>query len=371
MKKIAFYAPVKPPDHPIPSGDREISRLLIKAMRHAGHQVDVASSYIAYQKRPGDELFDIRSKGGQEEADRLLAQYHVMPLHQRPDIWFTYHTYCKAPDYIGSRIAQALDIPYVTAEACRTRQNTDADWQAGREIVQNSIRNAVINFCLKPSDKEYLETVLTDTKSIIELPPFVDEMEISENSRSELSLPFSNDFPVIITTGMMRPGKKLLCYEYLETAFSHLPHTNWNLVIVGDGPERENIQARFSNYPKDQLFWAGMVKPEEVHSLMAKADIFAWPGYQEPIGMVYLEAQALGLPVVAMHSLGVPTVVLDGKTGLLSKEGDAKGFAKNLDLLLADPNLRQRFGKAGDAHIHKSHGIDAASKLISTALERI
>jgi glycosyltransferase involved in cell wall biosynthesis len=371
MKKIAFYAPVKPPDHPIPSGDREISRLLIKAMQYAGHDVCVASKYINYQKRPGAELFETRSQGAQNEASKLIADYMATAPSERPDIWFTYHTYCKAPDIIGQRVSKALGIPYVTAEACRTRQNSDADWQKGRDIVQAGIHRAAINFCLKPSDLDYLKAVLPDMKTVIELPPFVDEDVITENSKQTTQLPFDNDYPTIITVGMMRPGKKQLCYDYLAKAMAHLENEKWNLVVVGDGPERENIEKAFSQHPKDRIHFAGLVSPEHVHSLMAKADIFAWPGYQEPIGMVYLEAQALGLPVAAMASLGVPTVVLDEQTGLLSKEGDAKAYADNLLRLLNDETLRARLGKAGQRHIEASHGIKAAAKLISDKLEAL
>ena len=328
MKRIAFYAPVKPPDHPIPSGDREISRLLIKAMERAGHSVNLASRYITYQKRPGAELFETRRRGAEEEIERLLTMYQVMPRELRPEIWFTYHTYCKAPDTIGPVIARALKIAYVTAEACRTRQNTDADWQTGRDIVQGAIRQAAINFCLKPSDREYLETVIPDMNTVGDLPPFVDEELITANSRPRAALPFDNSDPVIVTTGMMRPGKKFLCYEYLARALAKLPDRNWNLVVIGDGPEREKIGDMFSGFPQERLYWTGLVAPEAVHGLMAAADIFAWPGFQEPIGMVYLEAQTLALPVAAMASLGVPTVVGHEETGLLSAEGDVDAYAR-------------------------------------------
>jgi len=371
MKRIAFYAPVKPPDHPIPSGDREISRLLVKAMERAGHDVTLASRFITYQKRPGRELFETRMGGAEAETGRLVAAYKAMSDELRPQIWFTYHTYCKAPDTIGPVVAKAFGIPYVTAEACRTRQNTDADWQAGREIVQGAIRQAAINFCLKPSDREYLETVLPAMNTVINLPPFVDEELITANSKPKAVLPFANNDPVIVTTGMMRPGKKFLCYEYLAKALKKLPDHRWNLVLIGDGPEREKIEYLFSGLPQDRLYWAGLVAPEAVHGLMAAASIFAWPGYQEPIGMVYLEAQTLALPVVAMASLGVPTVVGDEETGLLSAEGDVVAYAANLERLLKDENLRARLGKAGPGRIHQRNGIQAASTMLSNHLEQL
>ena len=72
-----------------------------------------------------------------------------------------------------------------------------------------------------------------------------------------------------------------------------------------------------------------------------------------------------------MASLGVPTVVLDGETGLLSKEGDSIAYGENLKTLLVNPSLRARLGKAGSRHIQQAHGIKAAAGIISTALERL
>jgi glycosyltransferase involved in cell wall biosynthesis len=70
-----------------------------------------------------------------------------------------------------------------------------------------------------------------------------------------------------------------------------------------------------------------------------------------------------------MASLGVPTVVLDEVTGFLSKEGDEKAYADILLRLLKNKELRAKLGKAGKKHIEASHGIKAAAKLISSALE--
>ncbi len=371
MKKIAFYAPVKPPDHPIPSGDREISRLLIKAMQHAGHRVDVASKYIAYQKRPGDELFETRRTGGQEEANRLIAEYLEIPKSDRPEVWFTYHTYCKAPDYLGPTVSQALGIPYITAEACRTRQNTDADWQSGRQLVQNSIRFAQRNFCLKPSDKDYLLEVLDEQTSVRELPPFVDELKIQSNAKTNMPIAFSNNDPIILTAGMMRPGKKAECYSLLAKSLEKISYQNWNLIIVGDGPERGKIEEELSFVPSERIIWTGLINPEEVHGYMKQSDIFAWPGYKEPIGMVYLEAQALGVPVAAMASLGVPTVVKHGQSGLLCKEADTSEYAEILNKLISNDELRKSLGNGGVKNIRDHHGIEAAANLISAELEAL
>ncbi len=54
---------------------------------------------------------------GQQLADKLIAKYKKLPKAKRPQAWFTYHLYYKAVDWIGPRVAAALDIPYLVAEA--------------------------------------------------------------------------------------------------------------------------------------------------------------------------------------------------------------------------------------------------------------
>ena len=71
--RIAFYAPLKSPDHPVPSGDRLMARLLIEAMRLAGHTVFVASQFRGYAASP--EEFAQRRSAGEAAATELVAMW--------------------------------------------------------------------------------------------------------------------------------------------------------------------------------------------------------------------------------------------------------------------------------------------------------
>ena len=365
-RRIAFYAPLKPPDDPTPSGDRQIARLIIEALRRAGYAVDVASRFISYQKRPSAQVFRERLAAANEEADRLLQRLRALPAGERPGLWLTYHPYCKAPDWLGPVISRQLDIPYVTVEACRTRQNTDAEWAEGRAVVRAAIRQAAINFCLKPSDRSYLEEILPSSATIRALAPFLD--------LSALPVPASppagrRSVPLIAGAGMMRPGKKETCFRMLSEALGTLAHLPWDLVLIGDGPARPALEQAFAGIERSRLQWTGAIEPAEVIAWFDMADILAWPGYREPIGMVYLEAAARGLPAVAFDSLGVPLVVADGKTGLLVPEGDVAAYAAAIRRLLEDPPLRDRLGRAARARVAAEHDIAAASRTMRSALD--
>jgi len=93
--------------------------------------------------------------------------------------------------------------------------------------------------------------------------------------------------------------------------------------------------------------------PHYYHS----ADIFVFPGIQEGLGMVYLEAQSAGLPVVACTGWGAAEVVRHNQTGLLSAPGDWTQFEQHMMRLLSDRALRCQMGDAATQHIACHHNL--------------
>lgn len=127
------------------------------------------------------------------------------------------------------------------------------------------------------------------------------------------------------------------------------------LVIVGGGPYRENLQklAQRCGVAEDVLFTGG-VPGEELPAHHALADVFAMPcrtrgaGLDvEGLGIVYLEASASGVPVVAGRSGGAPETVRDGTTGRVVDGTDIEAIAGAVGDLLADPDAAARMGAAG------------------------
>jgi glycosyltransferase involved in cell wall biosynthesis len=87
----------------------------------------------------------------------------------------------------------------------------------------------------------------------------------------------------------------------------------------------------------------------DVPQLMAAADIYAMPSQWEPFGLVFAEAMAMRLPVIALDNGGTPEVVANGESGLLSPLGDQQALAANLCALLRDPQRRASMGERGRA----------------------
>ena len=126
--RVAFYSPLKPPDHPVPSGDRRMARLLIQALELAGHEVELPARMRSHDPT-GNRLRQARlGLLGYGLVMRVLRRYEACPPDVLPQAWLTYHLYYKAPDYIGPLVATALGIPYLVAEASVANKRAHGPW---------------------------------------------------------------------------------------------------------------------------------------------------------------------------------------------------------------------------------------------------
>jgi glycosyltransferase involved in cell wall biosynthesis len=97
----------------------------------------------------------------------------------------------------------------------------------------------------------------------------------------------------------------------------------------------------------DQVVYAGKKYGEDKEEAFAKADIFAFPSYNETFGLVNLEAMQFSLPIVSTFEGGIPEVIEEGKTGYLVPQKDVEKLAEKLEILIKNPDLRHRMGIAG------------------------
>jgi glycosyltransferase involved in cell wall biosynthesis len=104
---------------------------------------------------------------------------------------------------------------------------------------------------------------------------------------------------------------------------------------------------------------------------MAAADIFAMPSFEEPFGIVFAEAMAMKLPVVALNNGGTKEVVEHGKDGLLSEPGDIATLADNLVTLLRDPALRRQMGDYGREQVKKRFTVEHLADEMAQIYERV
>ena len=93
MTRILFFAPLKAPDHPTPSGDRTMGRLIVRALKRAGFEVELASRLRTRVAAPNLSAQYAKRDKCFAAADRLVARVRALPKAQRPRAFFTYHLY--------------------------------------------------------------------------------------------------------------------------------------------------------------------------------------------------------------------------------------------------------------------------------------
>ena len=140
---------------------------------------------------------------------------------------------------------------------------------------------------------------------------------------------------------------------------------------VGHAGRRLAAQTRVA----DSVRFTGAVPWSELPAHFGAGDVFAMPcrtrrgGLDvEGLGIVYLEASATGLPVVAGDSGGAPDAVLDGETGWVVRGGSVEESADRIATLLGDPELRQRMGERGRAWVEEKWRWDLLAERLRTLL---
>lgn len=148
--------------------------------------------------------------------------------------------------------------------------------------------------------------------------------------------------PEVLFAGRLSPEKGIL--ELVEAA------AGMKLVVAGDGPLRARIPEAL-----------GFVPHAELERLYARAAVVACPSHREGFGVACAEAMAHGRPVVASAVGGLLDLVVEGETGILVPPRDVSALRSALERLLADPDLRRRFGEAGRERVRRHFSWEAAT----------
>jgi len=374
--RIAFYAPLKAPTHGVPSGDRRVAGLLVGALAQAGHRVELVSTFRSYD-RDGDagRQAALRAQGI-ALGEQLAAGWRTDPPEARPALWFTYHVYYKAPDWLGPAASRALGIPYVIAEASHAPKRAGGPWAIGHEGSADAIRQAALLFAPTRHDVPCLSALLGSAERIRPLPPFLDPTPFAaaraarDAHRAALATAQGIDpaVPWLVVAAMMRPGDKQASYAALASALARLRDRSWHLLVAGDGDARAAVQAALEGAAPGRATFLGALNATALATTCAAGDLFVWPAVNEAYGMAMLEAQAAGLPVVSCDLRGVPDVVLDGRTGLLAPPDDPQAFAERVRTLLDDAPRRQALGAAAASFVQRERSIAVAAATLDRAL---
>ncbi|MCT4494112.1 glycosyltransferase family 4 protein [Bosea minatitlanensis] len=342
-----------------------MARQLVAALETLGHAVAPVQAGRGYLADSEPAALARLEAEAARLRDVLLAGWRSGAA-AAPELWFTYHNYYRAPDLLGPEIAAALGIPYVTAEASDAARRAEGEWARHTAIVRHGLDAAAAHFHFTGRDREGLEPWRRDGTALLPLPPFIafDAPPPRHGGHDG-----GHDGPPrLVTIAMMREGTKLNSYRALARILARIGDEDWRLSVVGDGRSRGEVEQAFAGFAPERIAWRGLVARECALDELAAHDLFVWPGLREAYGLVYLEAQATGLPVVAFDSGGVPATVRPGETALLAPEGDEAAFAANLAALLRDGKRRRTMGEAARRFVLTERTLGRAADRLAEGL---
>jgi len=175
----------------------------------------------------------------------------------------------------------------------------------------------------------------------VDISPF--RGELVPIDRSEFG--FEENEVILVYVGRLGPEKNL---PFLLRAFNGAAqaYNNLCLLIVGEGPEHENLEDRVRHMPiADRVHFTGMVDYKKIPNYLVASDIFVTASVTEVHPLSVIEAMAAGLPVLGIESPGVADTVNDGQDGFIVPEEDLAAFTAKMIRLATETELRHKMSQ--------------------------
>lgn len=358
---------------------QEILRSLLKL----GHQVSLFATCLG-EEPPADlariKIYRLPAIPKAERSLREQAALAANPdlasqlklagsfdlIYERYSLW----------SYSAMEYAQTKGIPGILEVNAplieeQAKHRILVDRENAQSVAKRSFTAASTIVAVSEQVKDYLTKYVTGEKIRV-IPNGV--------NRDRFSLPLLPTFPtnpktfVVGFVGSLKPWHGL---SILTDAFARLHQRvpQARLLIVGDGPERSNIEADLSTLKlKSAVRFTGAVTPDRIPGMLASMNVAVAP-YPESADFYFsplkvYEYMAAGLPVVASQIGQLSELIEDGANGMLCPPGDAEALAKALELLWRSPELRTQMGNAALHLVLERHTWDAIAEQILSLADR-
>jgi glycosyltransferase involved in cell wall biosynthesis len=183
-------------------------------------------------------------------------------------------------------------------------------------------------------------------KKIMLIPNGVDLQKFQmKNDKLQIKFKFQNpNQRVIISISRLVPKNGLTdlikAFNLLNTKYNI---KNIKLVIIGDGDQREELFNLVSNLKLgDKVEFIGSISNDKIYEYLSLASVFVRPSLSEGLGTAFLEAMAVGLPVIGTPVGGIPDFLKEGETGLFCRVGDPEDLAEKINKVLTDDKLKNK-----------------------------
>lgn len=229
--------------------------------------------------------------------------------------------------------------------------------------VTDTIRDTLITEAIAPPEK------ITTIPNGIDVDTFTPDRRTAEHKealRTQWRIP--HDACVICAVSRLVPHKGL---EDLIDAFAlcaqKYPHAY--LVIAGDGPLLPALHTRVPAAVSSRIVWLGWT--DDIPDILAAADIFCLPTLREGFGYVFLEAQAIGLPVITTRIAPLTETMQEDKTALFVPPRTPQMVADAMGTLIDNPAMRHEFGAAGRVRVCEKYARNTQCAALTVFYSRL
>jgi len=325
-----------------------------EGLDNRGHEVFIfAPDYDNCRKENRVFRFSsIKSPTNREFSVALPFSFEFKPTIKKLDLDLIHVHSPFLLGRLGAKYARKLGIPLVFTFHTLYEQYVHyipfAKWLT-KELAQH-ISRSFSNNCdlvIVPTAVigDYLREIgVTATTSVI--PTGIKVEEFRQGDKEWLKDRF--DLPggerIMMFVGRLGQEKNInFLLESFWNINKEIPNTR--LILVGSGPEEENLRDKSAEYGiNQQVTFTGLIPPADVIHCYAGSDIFVFPSVTETQGIVIAEAKASGLPVVAVNAFGAAEMVENGADGFLT-ELDMDQFNEKILLLLKNPDLYEKMSR--------------------------
>lgn len=262
-------------------------------------------------------------------------------------------------------------IPIVLLGALHTEDR----WGYERGIAFRAIRQADAYIALTPFERDYLIARGIPEKKIAVIGGGVDTAAFLQADGRVVRERYGlGDRPVVALIGKQTARKRYdVMIAAMQRVWAVMPEVR--LLLAGArtsySAQIMRIVEGLPSSRRDRVFIVSDFREEEKPGLLAACDVFALPSAEESFGIAFLEAWAAGRPVIGVRAGAIPTVVDEGRDGLLASYGDPEDLARAILALLADPVRREEMGRAGQNKVLENYTWEIFTDRVREVYSRI
>ncbi len=356
LKRLLFVTHNFPP---ILGGISVYSTKICSGLAQSGVEVKVLTSALPLETKPDDyEVINFREYASLHKARRVAVCAPLIKIIKqwKPDVIFaaSQHPY----GYFVHKVASLYRTPFVFglhgSELWRLA-SSEVISKFERYMGVNAMNGANTVFCVSQYLADLSKKAAPGISAAVVIPNGVDTEQFTpgkikrDDLSSKVGIDLDNKFVLVsVSSLVLHKG-----HSFVLQAISELRKTYPNIIyiIVGDGAYRKDLEKQSKSLDLTECVkFIGAVELSFVPNILKSSDLFILNCQKKPgegFGIVFLEANACGLPVIAGNTGGVPDAVKDGETGILVDPENPEEIANAIEKLMTDAELQKTMGENG------------------------